>query len=93
MKNRALLFGALGLVAGILLDEYWPTLLVALQRYDRSRMLSGQDSLVQNLTSFFYSALREKSDTVESPSSEDLFKTMRESILEGLARYARLKAM
>lgn len=93
MKNRALIFGAVGLIAGILLDEYWPLIVSGVERYDQLRKESGQDSLVENLASFLHTTIgpRGKEEVPQSP--KDLYAAIGESILDDLRRYAKIKSL
>jgi hypothetical protein len=91
VKNRALLFAALGFAAGILLDEYWPALLQAIERYDAMRKGAGQDSLIQNLADFFYSALRDKRSDGVPKGPDELLASIKNTVLDDLIRYAKLK--
>ncbi len=93
MKNRPLIFGALGLAAALLLEEYWPAILHALQRYDKAREMSGQDSLTQNLLQFVSMALGNKADGTAASTAGELYDVFRERILDDLMRYAKLKSM
>jgi hypothetical protein len=93
MKNRALVFAAGGLLAGLLLDEYWPTIVQAVRRYDNLREMSGQDSLMQNLVLFLSSSLGKKADGTPAGTAAELYEVFRERMLDDLLRYAKLKSL
>jgi hypothetical protein len=93
VKNRTLLFGALGLIAGILLDEYWPYLVSALSRYDKLRKEAGQDSLVENMASFLHANIGPRGGEGAPQSPKELYATIGETILDDLIRYAKLKSL
>jgi hypothetical protein len=93
MKNRALIFAAAGLLAGLLLDEYWPTIVEAARRYDKLREMSGQDSLIQNLVLFLSSSLGNKRDGSPASTAGELYDVFRERMLDDLLRYAKLKSL
>jgi hypothetical protein len=93
MKNRGLIFAAAGLLAGLLLDEYWTTIVEAARRYDKLREMSGQDSLLQNLVLFLSSSLKKKPDGMPASTAGELYDVFREHMLDDLLRYAKLKSL
>lgn len=93
MKNRALIFGAAGLIAGILLDEYWPLIVAGVTRYDKLRKESGQDSLIENAAAFLQTTIGPRGKERNPQSVRDLYLAIGETILEDLTRYAKLKSM
>jgi hypothetical protein len=93
MKNRALIFAAAGVVAGLLLDEYWTTIIEALRRYEKLREGAGQDSLTQNFVQFLSSSLGRKSDGSPASTAAELYDVFRERMLDDLLRYAKLKSL
>jgi hypothetical protein len=93
MKNRALIFASAGLLAGLLLDEYWTTIVEAVRRYDKLREMSGQDSLVQNAVQFLSSSLGNKRDGAPASNAGELYDVFRERMLDDLLRYAKLKSL
>jgi hypothetical protein len=93
MKNRVFIFAAAGLLAGLLLDEYWTTIVEAARRYDKLREMSGQDSLMQNFVLFLSSSLGHKRDGSPASTTSELYDVFRERMLDDLLRYAKLKSL
>jgi len=93
MRNRVLIFGAIGLIAGVVLDEYWPVIVAAVARYDKLRKESGQDSLVENLASFLQATVGPRGKDGVPQSPKELYAAIGETILDDLMRYAKLKSL
>jgi hypothetical protein len=88
-----LIFGAAGLIAGILLDEYWPLIVDAVKRYDTLRKESGQDSLIENMASFLHASIGPRGTDRNPQNPKELYVAIGETILDDLMRYAKLKSL